>query len=142
MILNGYFEAVNHSAVSRRLEFLPNQTRFETLRRIGYCGHRILGKIDVKLVALSLAVLWVAATSAALQPAAAAGVSAAGIPTKYAFQNGPNGYTPKQFAKECIRCQDEVLNAGRSVMGYCPGDCGQVYTTEICDSQMKCHPGH
>jgi hypothetical protein len=61
----------------------------------------------------------------------------------YAFEHGVTGYTPAQFARECIKCESEALGMGRSVMGYCPGDCGDVYSKEICDQGegMHCRPG-
>jgi hypothetical protein len=60
----------------------------------------------------------------------------------YAFERGITGYTPAQFASECIKCQSEALGVGRSVGGYCPGTCGDVYAKEICDQGgMHCRPG-
>ena len=62
----------------------------------------------------------------------------------YAFEHGVTGYTPAQFARECIKCQSEALGMARSVGGYCPGTCGDVYAKEICDqggNGMHCRPG-
>ena len=61
----------------------------------------------------------------------------------YAFEHGITGYTPAQFARLCIKCQAQAMGKGRSVMGYCPGDCGDVYANEICEQgeAMHCRPG-
>jgi hypothetical protein len=59
-----------------------------------------------------------------------------------AFEHGISGYSPAQFAQECIKCQNEALGVGRSVGGYCPSACTEVFSKEICDGQgMRCRPG-
>jgi hypothetical protein len=56
-------------------------------------------------------------------------------------QNSARGQTREQFAKQCIKCQDEALKIGRSVGGFCPSDCADVYSEEVCDSKGRCRPG-
>jgi hypothetical protein len=73
-----------------------------------------------------------------------ASVGAIAKSNHHAFEHGITGYTPAQFALECIKCQREAFGAGRSVRGDCPGDCGDVYGKEICDSgdmEAHCRPG-
>ena len=48
--------------------------------------------------------------------------------------------TQKQFANKCVECMNESQAMGRSVGGYCPPDCVDVFSTQMtCDNQGKCH---
>ena len=83
---------------------------------------------------------WKLATAIILLSMTSSG-AAAKTKHHYAFEHGITGYTPAQFARECIKCQSEAEEIGRSVGGYCPSDCGYVYAKEICDSKGRCQPG-
>jgi hypothetical protein len=68
---------------------------------------------------------WKLATAIILLSMTSSG-AAAKTKHRYAFEHGITGYTPAQFARECIKCQGEAEEIGRSVGGYCPSDCGYV----------------
>jgi hypothetical protein len=57
--------------------------------------------------------------------------------------NTPFGrVTPDEFAQKCVECMNESQELGRSVGGYCPPDCVDVFSNNmICDNQGKCRVG-
>lgn len=49
---------------------------------------------------------------------------------------------PAQFGKQCVACMNEAHRLGRSVGGFCPGSCTEVYEKMICDNRgVNCKPG-
>lgn len=57
-----------------------------------------------------------------------------------AGKNTPFGRTgTKEFARKCVACFNDAQQMGRSVGGYCPSDCVDVFSTEmVCDNQGHC----
>ncbi|WP_192179688.1 hypothetical protein [Mesorhizobium amorphae] len=47
--------------------------------------------------------------------------------------------TPRQFTLRCVECFNEAQSMGRGIGGYCPGDCVEIFSTQMtCDNQGKC----
>ena len=55
--------------------------------------------------------------------------------------NGSSGFKPGEFERKCIACLKEAHSLGRSVGGFCPVHCADVYGRMVCDRNGSCRPG-
>lgn len=55
--------------------------------------------------------------------------------------DGPSGFQPGEFERKCIACLMQAHSVGRSVGGFCPVHCADVYGRMICDRNGSCRPG-
>lgn len=50
--------------------------------------------------------------------------------------------TSEEFAGKCVECFNDAQQMGRSVGGYCPGDCVDIFSTRmVCDDKGLCKVG-
>jgi len=49
--------------------------------------------------------------------------------------------TQQEFARKCVGCFNEAQGMGRSVGGYCPVGCVDVFSTMVCDNRGQCRAG-
>jgi hypothetical protein len=55
--------------------------------------------------------------------------------------DGPSGFKPGEFERKCIACLKQAHSVGRSVGGFCPVHCADVYGRMVCDRNGSCRPG-
>jgi hypothetical protein len=50
--------------------------------------------------------------------------------------------TPREFARQCVSCFNDAQQMGRSVGGYCPPDCVDIFSNNmVCGNDGRCRLG-